>query len=73
VAGVFASARFPGANRVGHLSIWPLVFPTVALQMSTCLLPITCKSDEFLPGGKLFFLHQWLKGPDGTCHTRGRE
>ena len=58
---LFRSARFLGARNSGHLTIWALVFITVALQMSTTLRPIIGRSDSFFPTEKRFFLDHWLR------------
>ena len=58
---LFRSARFLGAHNAGHLTIWALVFVTVALQMSTTLRPIIGRSDDFFPTEKRFFLDHWLR------------
>ena len=57
---LFRSARFLGAHNTGHLTIWALVFVTVALQMSTTLRPIIGTADDFFPKEKRFFLEHWL-------------
>lgn len=72
---LFRSARFLGAHNAGHLSIWALVFVTVALQMSTTLRPIIGTSDEFFPQEKRFFLEHWLRSAsdeqEGSAYYRG--
>jgi hypothetical protein len=70
---LFRSARFLGAQNSGHLTIWALVFVTVALQMSTTLRPIIGTSDDFFPKEKRFFLDHWLRSASDEegVHYRG--